>query len=493
MNYYPPGSGPPAIRARRLTQRLLLALALVTGASPAVLQPQISNAAPQWPSLEQVLKTWDETPVEEVKRAAEKGDLTAQHYLGFCYSEGKRVTRDAKAAATWYERAGTAGYMPSFNNLGVLYQQGGLLPRDPEKAFGFYRRAAEGGFAVSQLNLGYAYHDGLGVQRDLDAAARWFLKAAENGQPAAMRELYLSFQDGFGSVTSPSEAGQWLKRASDDGDAYAECLLGYSYENPNPEDRSARPRLREAVELYRLSARQNWPGGLYHLALCCLKGKGVARDEEQGLELMRRAADQGHASALAGLAELYARGIGEPRSSEERPLQLLLRADKAGSLPREDRAQIRAAISFRYRHGLGTDRDLMAAALWYGLTGILDPSHYPLKGKLLADDKLQRTAPFEASLSLLLKAATPRDSAALYEIGTRYDSGKNAPNNPGLAWCWLTLAAQKGAPQASARISDLESRMSSRELASARLNLQVLTHQLDEIAQAIQTLNKSAG
>ncbi|HWC60982.1 MAG TPA: hypothetical protein VHC44_14905, partial [Verrucomicrobiae bacterium] len=50
-----------------------------------------TNATP----IAELLKKWDPVPLLEVQKAAEEGDIHAMHYLGYCYGEGLRVTRDA--------------------------------------------------------------------------------------------------------------------------------------------------------------------------------------------------------------------------------------------------------------------------------------------------------------------------------------------------------------------------------------------------------------
>src|SRR5260370_10065464 len=56
--------------------------------------------------LPDLLREWGDVSIADVQRAAEGGELTAQHYLGYCYAEGIRVSPDAALAVSWYERAG---------------------------------------------------------------------------------------------------------------------------------------------------------------------------------------------------------------------------------------------------------------------------------------------------------------------------------------------------------------------------------------------------
>src|SRR5438552_2651254 len=139
----------------------LFAICTVGHALDCASASQPSNSPAAWPSLAEVRQKWGDTSFDVIERAAENGDLTAQHYLGFSYAEGERISKDAKKALACYERAGKAGYAPSFNNIGVIYQKGQLVPPDLAKAMLYYRRAADAGFASSQFRVGAFYANGV--------------------------------------------------------------------------------------------------------------------------------------------------------------------------------------------------------------------------------------------------------------------------------------------------------------------------------------------
>src|ERR1041385_3686121 len=133
-----------------------------------------TNAPVRWVPLAELLKRWSDVPLDQVQREAERGELTAQHYLGYCYGEGVRVPVDGKKAVAWYERAGAGGYLPSFSNLGFLFQRGQGVPRDYERMLHYYRLSADAGYSGAQFNLGVVYRDGIGVSSDPIEAMKWF-------------------------------------------------------------------------------------------------------------------------------------------------------------------------------------------------------------------------------------------------------------------------------------------------------------------------------
>ncbi len=142
--------------------------------------PRLS-AATSWPTLDQTLAKWNPVPLPEVERAAEAGNTNAQHYLGYCYSQGLRVPQTADKALSWFQRALNGGCLPSAHNLALIYQRGAIVPRDEAAAARYYRQAAEKGFTASMIGLGRLYRFGGGRPKDDAEAIRWFARASEAG------------------------------------------------------------------------------------------------------------------------------------------------------------------------------------------------------------------------------------------------------------------------------------------------------------------------
>ena len=480
-----------------------------------------TNVAPRWFPLKDMLKKWAETPVEAITQKAESGDLTAQHYLGYCYAEGFRFPQNSTLGIRWYQRAGNSGYLPSFNNLGFLYEQGKGVPQDFSRALQYYRLAADSGFPKAYARIGILYRDGLGSQKNPEEAAKWFQlaadkgdsfgqfnlgllyeekgdlpralrllrKAAEQGQTEAMVRMYFFLWQGKGMPLDHAEAMRWLTQAANDGNAYAQCLLGYHYKYPEwegsgPNRHLPRSDLPEAVRWFRLSADQNWAGGQYYLALAYLGGEATQKDEALGLEMMRKAADQNHSDALCELASLYSRDMGEPRNEQDRPIHLLLRAAS------QDNADAYARLAFRYRHGLGIERDLIEASRWdcraafgeYSSSGRGDPLLVKSAGKS------QPTDPFLAALSLYTEA-TRQNPQAMAKIGSFYLTGQNAPKSLTKAWLWFQLARERGG-DTSQDVSQIEAQMNAEQLKDARLLLAPAQKELAQVGVEVRALSE---
>ena len=311
-------------------------------------------------------------------------------------------------------------------------------------------------------------------------------KAANEGQPDAMYELYVRLRDGTGIMPDDQQAKVWLAKAAEEGNAQAQCFLGYYYEHSIAYSKDDRANWRtnnmaEAIRWYRRSADQNHPGGQFRLGLCYLEGEGVYKDEERGLELLRKAADQGHSYSLHKLAELYARGIGEPRNEQDRPVELLRRAATYNF------KNAFSALFFRYQHGIGTDRNLILASEWYCWAAIANTHMYPLKDKISepASGQAPKTDPFALALNLFFKAVKRRDSDAALRIGEMYAIGREVPRNPEQAWQWFNLAAQRGSNEAANDRSAMEKRMTPDELAGAKQRADAFEKELATISEKL--------
>ena len=108
-------------------------------------------------------------------KAAESGDLEAQHNVGACYATGdKDGLKDEAEAIKWYTRAAEAGHRMSQYDLGFMLIQGEGAEKDIEKGLWWIEQAAEGGETYAARVLSDIYEKGLfGVEQDAEKAEYW--------------------------------------------------------------------------------------------------------------------------------------------------------------------------------------------------------------------------------------------------------------------------------------------------------------------------------
>jgi hypothetical protein len=99
---------------------------------------------------------------------AERGEASAQAYLGFMFETGRGVPQNYTEAAMWY------------------------------------RRAAEQGDSLAQYSLGLLYDHGQGVPRDIVEANKW-LNLSTAGAPRKAREARARIRD---AVTTKMTRGE---------------------------------------------------------------------------------------------------------------------------------------------------------------------------------------------------------------------------------------------------------------------------------------------
>ena len=143
----------------------LVALIVLTGLQPALAQD----------------REWIGAPIEEIRKAAEDGDATAQYELAWDYDLGLMVPEDHAEAVKWYRLAAEQGHVEAQGRLGLKYDLGEGVKKDDWEAVKWYRLAAEQGHVEAQYALGLMYGKGKGVLENYQEAVKWYRMAAEQG------------------------------------------------------------------------------------------------------------------------------------------------------------------------------------------------------------------------------------------------------------------------------------------------------------------------
>ena len=99
-------------------------------------------------------------------KAAEKGDVSAQHDVAVLYAAGEGVAQDFGEALSWWRKAAAHGNVAARYHIGNLYAQGWGVPLNVREAVNHWRQAAEQGHSGAQYNLGLLYIEGNSMPRD---------------------------------------------------------------------------------------------------------------------------------------------------------------------------------------------------------------------------------------------------------------------------------------------------------------------------------------
>ena len=117
----------------------------------------------------------------------------------------------AQELADLHARA-AAGEATAQHDLGFLYSDGLGVPQDHVEAAGWYRRAAEQGHTTAQHALGVMYYDGLGVPQDYVEAHIW-LNLAASKLTGQSRERAVAARDRLAGLMTPAELRDAQSRA----------------------------------------------------------------------------------------------------------------------------------------------------------------------------------------------------------------------------------------------------------------------------------------
>ena len=224
-----------------------------------------------------------------------------------------------------------------------------------KKAFEMFYEASLLGNADAQCCLGCCYKNGYGTTKDYTKSKGWYDKSAKNGNSRALRHIGFLYHDGIGVKKDIRKAIEWYDKAIDAGDISSMVTKGtifYYGIGGIPID------YEEAVKLYTKAAEKGDDDGMWRLALCYQKGKGVEQNPQKAFEWFKQSADKNNSNGLCDLGVCYHYGYGVEKNYK-RAVELYEKAaidNQKGSLWR---------LGHCYEYGQGVEKNLEKAFGWY--------------------------------------------------------------------------------------------------------------------------------
>lgn len=166
-------------------------------------------------------------------KAANRGDASAQFYIGEMYYRGLGTERDEYEASKWFVKSAEQNYADAQYMLGELYQAGLGVVSDSKKSDNWYRKAyknynemANNGDARAEYQLGEIYESGRGIKKDFNEAKRWYRLSAKHGYARAQYYLGMMCLYGLhGMERNLQRASELLREAAAQGHEYAQKEL----------------------------------------------------------------------------------------------------------------------------------------------------------------------------------------------------------------------------------------------------------------------------
>jgi hypothetical protein len=433
--------------------------------------------------------------VELAKPLAEKGNAEALYLLGFAHETGQGVEASRDKALEYYRKAAAikhrdAIYRLSFillaseketerdqarqnledaaqsdpmvagRILGEAYLRGRLTPTaDPDKAIFWWKRAADAGDMVSMTLIARFFEGQFGFPefKDIKNSLDYYSKAAGLGDVNAMVALGSRLLNGDQKFRDEAKGRQWLEKAIGAKEFSAYLALGDFEENVKKDPKAALKQYERGKDAGQIDC-------MLRSADFYIEGKGVDKDVERGVSILRKAAESGNPIASFRLAMGYL--------STEKPDVLngygYLLAAANGNL-----VEAQNELGLLYLSGKIAMADHVAGVAWltrsaqngfaqaqYNLASLHErgigfmPRNIENAGQLYALAANQGHGPATLALARLVNEG----------VGTKADPVK--------AWAYAMLAAERGVKDAAKFASDINERFDAQQRESAKLELQ---------------------
>lgn len=215
-------------------------------------------------ATESAKKKETDIDIEVLKKLAETGHSQSQFFLGRCYARGEGVKQDWSEAKKWYELSANNGDYKAQNNLAVIYLDGNGVDVDYKQARHWFEKALEKNKTYPNIGIGMICIKESG---DYKTAVKYFKEAEKAGGQeiiAAYSNLALIYADEKSGILNYKKAVSYFKKAADLNDDFSQYSLGTLY----------------------------------------LEGKGVKKDEKEGIKWLNLAKNNGSKEAAELLEKI---------------------------------------------------------------------------------------------------------------------------------------------------------------------------------------------
>jgi TPR repeat protein len=266
------------------------------------------------------------------KRAANEGQNRRSMYnLGVICQMKSADTNASLEAFDWFRKSAVLGDALGCQALAACYQYGRGTPTNFTESRRWLFQAATNGATEAEYRMGIACHKGEGVSKDEQAALFWYQKAAAKGHPDALFTLALHFLTNSVNDKTAKSGYDLLCRAARAGhrEAQLQCALANFRGDITTQDCEAGKKWLE------LSARNKWPRAELYMFRVLYNGfslgekcSNFAVDKNEALEWLHRAADQHYFPAQSILGVMLMRGKDVPKDDVEGVNLLRYAADR---------------------------------------------------------------------------------------------------------------------------------------------------------------------
>mgnify|MGYP001400233457 CR=1 FL=1 len=404
-----------------------------------------------------------------LERKAYAGEVGAQHELGLRYLLGEGVEADTLKGAFWIRRAAEQNSADAQYNLGILEFNGMGIPWNPFDAYKLFLAAAQHGMGESQYILSMFLTENLVVPRNWEEAYKWIRKAVDAGYAPAKEALADFEARGLG--VTPKETKVQTDTGSSKKSAVKQTL-GFVFFDAGPTDTTTT----SDATLLKDALREAAPQLKRALGLTKEQTKTLELDTA-GMRVIREAAEEGSPEALTILARGYERGLGVNKDLVTAAMYYI-RASRMSS-PRAPRLLTRLMEQpgfFEELKSRTARHDADAEVAWAALSALRIDYLMTQKEGFITEKQ---------ALEFLKKAAAANHVQGLIELGLCYYSGRWIQEDRREALALWTRAGKLGSHEANTRLAALavRSEKDSKKLSSAIAELEQASQKGSVLAQ----------
>lgn len=281
------------------------------------------------------------------KKAADAGSIVAMYDVGVAYKLGHGVEEDQKKSREYFQkavdRATEQGSLDVDSTVAIamIIDEQLVQCKEPEDSFSMFKAAAVAGHTEAMHILGYKYFYGIGVQENIKEAVKWWKKAVEAGNVPALFDMGLVYEFGYGEKVN-------AQKAADKGNVKAKMQLAEMY----GKGELVAKDIKKAFDLTAEAAEAGDASAAFALASMYLDGVGCYPDAQKAYALYAEAAERGHYEGWYEMGFILENKL--IVSSEDDYMDLYKKAADAGVAS----AQSRLGIEYLYGENKNTELGL---------------------------------------------------------------------------------------------------------------------------------------
>lgn len=405
---------------------------------PFVLAALELDGASRDPDLEAGNAAWSRRAFTEAVaawgRAAGRGNVEAQSWLGRAYAVGSGVAKDPVAARRLLEPAAQAGSGRALFVLANLDLDG--VDGDRVRGKAYLRRSVAAGYPNALLHMSLLYRRGVETPPDAGSALELERQAAEMNNSAAQSAQAFRYVHGDQVTRNDALARYWAERAIVNNDDAGYAALARLLMHGNAADQ------RTAVGMVRTLADAGDVSAMLVMAHAAMRGAGQPVDRAAGRSWYGKAQQKEGIASLGEFSSMVEEWGGDQSDA----------FDSMHLAAEDGEAEAQANLAWKYRAGLGTPVDLAASLRWLlagvgqgNLTAINNLGDAYENGKGVALDMVRAMALYE-------QAAQRGSTAAFGSLASVHEKGLGTRVDLPLAYTYLLLrqryrvAARPGSP-----------------------------------------------